>query len=215
MIADDRLDTLPPPWRLALAYAPAAARPVWLSFLAFDVRLAGVVRGAREPMLGQLKLAWWRDRLGGDPESWPKGEPLLASLKAWGAEAKGLIPLVDGWEALLGEWEDGVEPMAALTEGRVAGVETLARVLGADHARMGAMARGWAAMDLASHLGNPEEKAAAMERLAALDWKGGRLPKVMRPLTVLHGLARRQRNGGDASSPWALVHAIRLGIFGA
>jgi phytoene synthase len=53
-----------------------------------DVRLAGVVRGAREPMLGQLKLAWWRDRLGGDPESWPKGEPLLASLKAWGAEAR-------------------------------------------------------------------------------------------------------------------------------
>lgn len=215
MIADDRLDTLPPPWRLALAYAPAAARPVWLSFLALDVRLAGVVRGAREPMLGQLKLAWWRDRLGGDPESWPKGEPLLASLRAWGGEAKGLIPLVDGWEALLGEWEDGGEPMAALTDGRVAGVEALARVLGADHARVGAMARGWAAMDLASHLGNPQEKAAAMERLAALEWKGERLPKAMRPLTVLHGLARRQNGGGDPSSPLALAHAIRLGIFGA
>jgi 15-cis-phytoene synthase len=215
MIADDRLDTLPPPWRLALAYAPAAARPVWLSFLALDVRLAGVVRGAREPMLGQLKLAWWRDRFHADPESWPKGEPLLASLRSWGGEAKGLAALVDGWEALLGDWEDGVEPMAALTEGRVAGVEALARVLGADHARVGAMARGWAAMDLASHLGNPEEKASAMERLATLDWKGARLPKVMRPLTVLHGLARRQNRGGDPASPWALAHAIRLGILGA
>jgi phytoene synthase len=49
--------------------------------------------------------------------------------------------------------------------------------------------------------------------VAALDWKAGRLPKAMRPLTVLHGLARRESKGGDAS-PMALLSAVRLGIFG-
>lgn len=209
------LETLPPPWRLALAYAPAQARGAWLSFLALDVRLAGVVRQAREPMLGQLKLAWWRDRFNADPATWPKGEPLLASLRPWGAEAKGLIPLVDGWEALLDEWQGAQAPMTALTQGRIAGMEALARVLNASDDRIAVMARGWAAMDLASHLGDPEDRAQAMAEVAALDWRGGRLPKAMRPLTVLHGLARRQNRGGDPGSPWALAHAIRLGFFGA
>jgi phytoene synthase len=211
MIADDRLDTLPPTWRLALAYAPAAVRPYWLSFLALDVRLAGVVRGAREPMLGQMKLAWWRDRFRAEPETWPKGEPLLASLRVWGGHAKGLEALVDGWESLLDEWDDG----AALIAGRVAGMQALAAALGAQSDKVAAMAQGWAAMDVASHLGDAAERDKAMARLADLDWKRRNLPRAMRPLTVLHGLARRQHEGGDPASPMALVHAIRLGIFGA
>jgi len=208
----DHLDTLPPPWRLALAYAPAAARPFWLSFLALDVRLAGVVRQAREPMLGQMKLAWWRDRLGADPTTWPKGEPLLASLSIWGEQAKGLISLVDGWETLLADWDDG----AALTAGRVAGAQALARAVKVEAAdAIAVMAQAWAAMDVASHLGDPAERAAAMARLADLDWRRHRLPRAMRPLTVLHGLARRASQGADPASPLALAHAIRLGIFGA
>jgi phytoene synthase len=192
---------------------PRVRRAAWLSFLALDVRLAGVVRAAREPMLGQMKLAWWRDRLNADPATWPKGEPLLAMLKGWGGEAKGLVPLVDGWEVLLDEW-DGGAALEALTQGRVAGVEALARVLGVANDRIAPMTRCWAAMDLASHLGDPAEREAAMAKVAALDWKAGRLPKAMRPLTVLHGLARRESKGGDAASPMALLSAMRLGIFG-
>ncbi|MDE1914517.1 MAG: hypothetical protein KGJ57_03540 [Sphingomonadales bacterium] len=215
MIADDRLDTLPPPWRLALAYAPAAARPFWLSFLALDVRLAGVVRGAREPLLGQMKLAWWRDRFNADPDSWPKGEPLLSSLRAWDSAVGGLVALVDGWEAMLGEWGDGSGPVEALTQGRVEGVKALAGVLGAPgDDGLAAMARGWAAMDLVSHLGDPAERAEAAASFGEIDWRRYPLPRRMRPLTVLHGLARRASLGKDASSPMALLHAIRLGILG-
>ena len=54
-------------------------------------------------MLGQLRLAWWRDRLNDDPAKWPKGEPLLGRLGSWGERSRALVPLVDGWEALLGE----------------------------------------------------------------------------------------------------------------
>lgn len=215
MIADDRLDTLPPPWRLALAYAPASARSFWLSFMALDVRLAGVVRGAREPMLGQMKLAWWRDRFNADPQSWPQGEPLLTSLRDWGEEARGLVALVDGWETMLGEWGDGSGPVEALTQGRVAGIEALAKVLGVpDGEGLATMARGWAAMDLVSHLGDPQERAEAIASFGELDWRRRHLPRAMRPLTVLHGLARRESRGKEGSSPMALLHAIRLGILG-
>ena len=66
MIADDSLLLgLTPLHRLALAYAPAASRGAWLGFLALDMRLAAIVRAAREPMIGQIKLAWWRERLRG------------------------------------------------------------------------------------------------------------------------------------------------------
>jgi hypothetical protein len=79
-----------------------------------------VVRTAREPMLAQLKLAWWRDRLAADPAVWPKGEPLLARLAQW-REPAGLGALVDGWESLLGEPPLGAGELAAFSEGRAAG----------------------------------------------------------------------------------------------
>ena len=51
---------LPPPWRLALAYAPGSVSAAWAAFLALDIRLAGLVRGAREPLLAQVRY--------GDPQ---------------------------------------------------------------------------------------------------------------------------------------------------
>ncbi len=60
---DDLAETLPTMHRLALAYAPGRTRLAWLALLALDSRLAGVLRSASEPMLAQIRLAWWRDML--------------------------------------------------------------------------------------------------------------------------------------------------------
>ena len=93
--------TLSPLTRLALAYAPRTARPAWLAVLALDQRLAGIVRSAREPLLAQIKLAWWRERLAEPVARWPQGEPLLSALAAWDGQAAALVALVAGWEAVL------------------------------------------------------------------------------------------------------------------
>jgi phytoene synthase len=175
---------------------------VWLSFLALDVRLAGVVRAAREPMLGQMKLAWWRDRLNADPANGPRVSP-AGDAEGLGRRSQGPRPAGRWLGSLLDEW-DGGAALEALTQGRVAGGSPGAGA-GRGHDRIAPMTRCWAAMDLASHLGDPAEREAAMAKVAALDWKAGRLPKAMRPLTVLHGLARRESKGGDAASPMALV----------
>lgn len=199
------LESLPPPWRLALAYAPAATRDHWLTVLALDQRLADVVRHAREPVLAQLRLAWWRDRLAEPAENWPRGEPLLAALACWEGRHGALSGLVDGWEALLGEAPLAAPALMQLVDGRAAALAALPG--GNEAARR--MARGWALADLAAHVGHPDERAVLEAALAAHDWRSTRLARGMRPLVVLHGLARRRKTSGIA-----LLALMRLGLFG-
>ncbi|MFN5780902.1 MAG: squalene/phytoene synthase family protein, partial [Novosphingobium sp.] len=109
--------TLPPELRLALAYAPAAQRPLQLAAFALDTKLAGIVGTAREVLLAQIKLAWWRERLAETPAQRPRGEPLLAALTGWSGPVDPLLALIDGWEAMLDP--DEPNPLA-LAEGRAA-----------------------------------------------------------------------------------------------
>ena len=204
--------------RLALAYAPRRAQPAWAALLALDQRLAAVVRGVREPLLAQIRLAWWRDRLSEDPAKWPAGEPLLARLAEWGPAAKGLAALVDGWEALLGDEAIDSRAMTEFAAGREAAVRALAVHLDcADQAEAaGNMARGWALADLAAHVSADEDRHAVLSLAGQHDWRAGRLPRVLRPLAVLHAVGRRQISRGQegAAAFGDLLAAIRAGLFG-
>lgn len=210
-MSQELLDTLPAPWRLAVAYAPAATRDRWLTMLVLDMRLAGVVRSAREPILAQMRLAWWRDRLRDSAEAWPKGEPLLAALACWQGEHGALVALVDGWEALLGEAPLPVEAFEAWIAGRVAACVALGGEAGTGAGA--GMARGWALGDLAAHLGDAQEQALLAERIEAHDWRAKRLPRCMRPLVLLHGLAARNREA-EKGKKISLITLLRLGILG-
>ena len=83
---------------------PRDRRPAIAALWALAGRLTKLLRDAREPMIGQIKLAWWRDMLAmlaSDPAALPKGEPLLAELQAAWAGQSGLDALVDAAEAML------------------------------------------------------------------------------------------------------------------
>jgi phytoene synthase len=204
-------ETLAPPQRLALAYAPRADRPAWLAVLALDARLAEVVRQAREPLIGQIRLAWWRERLAEDASAWPAGEPLLAALRSWRGGHGALGPMVDGWEVLLGEAPLDRESLSAAVEGRAAGLVAVAVHLGhRDRAEaVRSLARRWVRADLAVNLSDPRERAV----LAALAVDEERvqpaLPRALRPLVVLEGFSRHGPPGLVA-----LLRALRLGILG-
>jgi phytoene synthase len=78
----------------------AAIAALW----AFAERLTKLLHDAREPLIGQIKLAWWRDMaamLAENPAALPKGEPLLAELAASWAGQAGLDRLADAAEAML------------------------------------------------------------------------------------------------------------------
>lgn len=209
------IETLPPPQRLALAYAPRRLRGATLGLLALDAHLAALVRRTREPLLGQARLAWWRERLEEPAERRPHGDPLLDLLAVWQGHEAGLIALVDGWEHLLGPALDGLA-ISAFAEGRAAAFGALAGLAG-ESDEAGVAGKRWALADLAAHLGNPEEKARALDAAAALGRRAIPLSRALRPLAVLDGLARRSlANGGAplAHGPLAALAALRLGIVG-
>ena len=182
------LDELTAPDRLAVVYAPRPAKAAWTALLALDERLARAALGAREPMLAQLRLAWWRDRFREPASSWPEGEPLLALLRAWDGERPALEALVDGWERTVGD-PDAAD-RSALAHARIEAILALARLIGAndDPARVAAAARRWAT----------GENAPAIP-----------LGRALRPLTILAALAGEERRGLRG---WLRV--VRLGMLG-
>ena len=177
---------LSPPDRLAIAYAPRALRPAWSGLLAFDRRLADAARAGREPIMIQLRLAWWRDRLAEPAMAWPRGEPLLGLLIAWDAERAALGALVDGWEAQV-VGEDGG---TALDRARAGAIVALARL---------------------AHIAETPALAGA-----AADWAEGRglgtrhLPRALRPLVLLDHFER-----AGTAAPWrVMLGALRKGWLG-
>ena len=150
--------------RLALSYAPKAARESVLTLMLLDNRLASILRNRSEAIIAQMKLAWWRDRLAQDPADWPIGEPLLERLRVWDASPRELSPLVDGWERLLAD-DLTISALEEFAEGRARAWQALSPET-AEHSAIGHAARQWALADLALHLDTDEEADADQNQSA-------------------------------------------------
>lgn len=210
------MPALPQTMRLALAYAPASARLPTLALLALDQRLAGLLRHSREPMMAQIRLAWWRETLDRDAAEWPEGEPLLAALRSWNGEHRALVALVNGWEALTGEAPLAPEALEEMVDGRAAAFAGLARALGregeVEAAR--ALGRGWALADLATKLNHPGESVVVRRLAQAEPGRAAKVSRVLRPLAVLEGLARDNLASEGRNSARTVLKAMRIGLLG-
>lgn len=210
---------LPVLQRLALSYAPSSVSQPTLALLALDVRLAGIVRAASEPMLAQLRLAWWREQLASDQSVRPAGEPLLEILASWDGMFDALVGLVNGWEEMTAEAPLAASAFEGLADARGKAFAALAERFGTenDSKAAGRLARNWAIADIAARLSHSEERQRARDLAKAQDWQPVRLSRRMRPLAVLHGLAARATKRGeglDELPPSALFSALRLGLVG-
>ena len=213
------LDGLPVLQRLALSYAPTDVRRSTLALLALDTRLAGIVRAASEPMLAQIRLAWWREQLSVDAPSVPAGEPLLAILQTWGSGRKALVGLVNAWEEITGAPPLPITALEKLAYARGRAFADLAEQISGSAERDAALrlGRNWALADIAARLSQPDERRAVRELAEAQDWSTVRLSRKMRPLVMLHGLAARAIRRGEALDempPSAMIAALRLGLLG-
>ena len=207
---------LPPLQRLALAYAPTASRPALIALFALDARLADIVRHSHEPMLAQLRLAWWREQLAASSGAPGTGDPLLALLCDLSGSRSALSGLADGWEAMTGPPPLPSSAFMALAEARGQAFAALANSPG-EAAIVLRMGRSWALADIAAHLSDAREREAVLALVRDQDWRWQRLPRKLRPLAVLHGLAARTnglKNDSVSLTPAALLAAVRLGITG-
>jgi 15-cis-phytoene synthase len=190
-------DDLPPPLRLAIAYAPKQVRAQFALLLRFDVRLAGIIDCAREPLIAQIKLAWWRDAIMASVPTRPKGEPLLSTLFALEDSAlnQAAAKLVNAWELLIeeGQWSAEIVQTFAQIRGQA--------IFGAysrlcDQPALPAMlGEGWAADDLRQRCG---------DRVMAIQRADSPLPRnrIFRPLTIMAMSVR------GVSGPRLLWHAL-------
>jgi phytoene synthase len=213
-MAQSLLDELPPAQRLALAYAPHRARTQTLALFALDARLAGILRRRGEPVLAQMRLAWWRDVLRKEQMEWPKGEAVLGLLRGW-RQPSALVPLVDGWETLLAEPFDSAAT-DQFVSGRAAAFRQLAAEFGLPLERVDEAASFWALADLAANLADPAERSAVVAASTKLP-PCGPLPRELRPLLVLAALGRRSlaRGGQPLLGGFgAALLAMRVGITG-
>lgn len=185
-------DPLDPVERLALAYASPSARQAWEALLLFQHRLDETARPGREPLMIQLRLAWWRDRLSEPSEQWPKGEPLLARLHVWEPEATALVGLINGWEAKVVGEDGGV----ALTAAQIDAYVALGRLVGESD--------GAAVRLVASQLAQPASAGKLPPRLS----------RRMRPLSVLCCHALRSLRAAPSHPLADFAALMRVGLLG-
>jgi phytoene synthase len=154
----------------ACLFAPASARPALLALLALDAELAQLVATTSEPLLGEIRLAWWRDRLGELDAGRAPAQPLLQALLAHavpaGISGAALAGLEDRWLPMIGG--DG------LPAGHVAGAGLLfrlaARVLGGDGDEADSLGRAWASGTVpAGRTTPPLRPLRGLAKLAAAD----------------------------------------------
>ena len=63
-------------------FAPAAKRPQLLALYAFNVEIARVADTVREPMMGEIRLEWWRETLAGARSGMPRNHDVARALTA-------------------------------------------------------------------------------------------------------------------------------------
>lgn len=198
------------PERLALSYATAATKARFAAFLMLDAQLREVAMVPREAMLTQVRLAWWREALASVAALGANAHPVLRSAAAaFGGERVRLAALADGWEAV-SVGEDQGEGVVALAKARAAICKVIEPSASAGAVRANCEVWSRFSASLLRIRPTPDGEDHSREPLPPL-------PRTLRPLAVICGLARRSLAHGDGQllgdrlSP---IVAIRLGILG-
>jgi len=201
---------LDPDRKLALAYVPAAARAAVEALWRLDASLAAVLATGTQPLITQMRLAWWREALEKLDSAAPPAEPVLQALAAHvlpvvsGAE---LAAMEEGWLILLSDEALGADELAryaALRGGLL--FDYGARLLGGADFPVAQAGEAWALADLARHSRRVEEiKSPASP--PKMKW-----PKKLRSLGMLAMLARRdlEHLGQEAERPGSPARMLRM-----
>lgn len=180
-----------------------------------DLAFADVVSTSSDPALGAIRLAWWRERLDElDRRAAPPAEPRLQAiadaLLPASIEGGELSALEDGWLPLLAPFPWGDEQADALRlRGRILfGIG--ARLLHGSPDAAAVAGALWSLVDGASHCSDPQSRQFLLaEARAAVSEVPARMPRNLRPLTVLASLATIDLlRGGKGRGRAALAHRL-------
>ena len=210
---------------LALSYVPAARRAALRALWELDATLAAVLTGGREPLLSQIKLAWWRDSLEALDRAPAPGEPALQAAAALilprGVAGAELAAMEAGWNLLLTPDPLSAGELARYAAARGGLLFRHSAVLlgGASSLEIERGGEAWALIDLARHSGSEADAEAALatarERASVWRW-----PAPLRPLGMLAALAARDAEPGrprweERGAPRRMLRMLRHRISGS
>lgn len=196
---------------LAALYAPSDRRGALLALFALDLEMLQVASTTREPMIGQIRLAWWRERLEALDTAPPPAQPTLTAISnevlPKGVNGASLAALEDGFLELIGDELIDVARYADMRGGTL--FEAAATVLGGASPAARAAGRLWAAARLPAdpRVDFGAARATVDEALAGLRAARGGVPPV---LLGLAALARRDLDRAEPERPGAPARQARL-----
>jgi len=209
------------PREIALRAAPAELRPALRALWGIDLAFADVVSTTLTPQLGEIRLAWWRDRLedldrGISPPAEPRLQSVAVNLIPAGVRGEELARLEYCWLALLSPfpWDDVVAD--AVTErGRILfGIG--ARLIGCEAIEGEPLGAVWSLADVARRCSDPESRAFLCHRaksaIRALHHKP--VPAALGPLKMIAARRMYDLLHGDRSKWHRLLWAMRFSVSG-
>lgn len=216
-------ETLNPLHRLILSYAKRDDQEKYEFLFAFDSRLAEVIRSTSEPLIGQIRLTWWRDILTMPAGDRPEGEPLVTKfndLEQDGLSGTALLKIIDGWEAMLDDfpWENLQFEKYAI--GRGTGYFSFGLEQPELSDEITDIAKLWALWDFATHCSDSAMRDATIDRCKTLldNISAPHFDRNGRPLSILCKLAMRDVKSGALSEtlyrPSTAARIIWHGITG-
>jgi 15-cis-phytoene synthase len=191
-------------WLASLFVPPESRRHVHALY-AFSLEIARIREIVSEPLLGEIRLQWWRDALDGKNEGDAKANPVAAALLdtiAWHRLPKApLLELIDArMRELYGDPIQSIEALEAYTKATCANLFRLAALIldGIEAA---------ASLDAALHAGIAYGLTGL---LRALPWHCAR-GQVFVPAAILqaHGVSGDDFAAGHAS-PAVLAALVEL-----
>lgn len=174
-----------------------------------DLAMADVVRTSSQPMLGQIRLAWWREQLEALDEGSAPAEPRLQAVETEllprGVSGLSLARLENGWVRLFDDFPWGQATSEPIwLRGRLL-FGLAARVLGGGGETIEAAGGVWALVDAARHCSDGASRALLLKqaRTFARGLAAARFPAALRPLSGLAALAMRDLRHGEPMEPEA------------
>src|SRR5438309_9821 len=174
-------------------FAPAARREALFALYAFNYEIARVRDTVTQPMLGQIRLQWWRENIAaafgdGPVRHHPVMEPLAATIREFGLIRDHFDRLIDARETDLAD-----EPPASLSALENYAEESSSRLIHLALEVLGA--RGPAAAS--RHLGLARACRAEIPRQA--------LPALLPAIVAQRSLLRLKRAAYDPFDPAVAV----------
>jgi 15-cis-phytoene synthase len=193
---------------LALTYVPLRDRGALAALFQVDRAMGDVVRTTKEPLLGPIRLAWWRERLeeldsGAGAPAEPRLEMVAHRLLPRGVSGADLAALEGGWLKLFDPFPWGAETGEAIWFRGNLLFGLGARLLAQQDERIQGAGGLWALTDAARHCSDGASRTMLLDQARALARRlgGEKFVTTLRPLSALAALAIRDCRRGEPFEP--------------